>query len=109
LTVRSVFVVILLVLGVGLQALSCLGLCVMRDVHDRLHYVAPAGFGALLIAVAIVVQESFSIIGNKALATAALLVVTGPVLVHVTIRTARIREVGEWNVQSKEQIEVEER
>ena len=45
-----------------------LGLLVMRDVYDRLHYVGLAGYGALLIGIAILVRESFSLIGDKALA-----------------------------------------
>ena len=68
---RHIVVVVLLVAGVGLEAVCCLGLIVMRDVYDRLHYAAPGAFGAGLIAIAVVVQESFSLIGNKALATAA--------------------------------------
>src|SRR5205085_12298386 len=96
---RHIVLVVLLVAGVGLEAVCCLGLIVMRDVYDRLHYAAPGAFGAGLIAIAVVVQESFSLIGNKALAAAAVLVLTGPVLVHVTARTARIRDHGDWRPQ----------
>jgi multisubunit Na+/H+ antiporter MnhG subunit len=87
---------ILLVSGTALDCFAVLGLCVMRDAFDRLHYVGLAGYGALLVAVAILVRESWSLIGDKALATAAVLMIIGPVLVHVTMRSLRTRERGDW-------------
>jgi len=108
-TLRHTVVVILVLAGVGLQAICCLGLVVMRDTYDRLHYAAPGAFGVLLIAVAVVVQESFSLVGNKALATAAVLLVTGPVLIHVIARTARTRDRGDARPRAAERIQVGER
>jgi monovalent cation/proton antiporter MnhG/PhaG subunit len=93
---RHIAGTILLVAGCSLETLAVLGLVVMRDVYDRLHYVGLAGYGALLVAVGIVVRESFSLIGDKALATAAVLVILGPVLTHATARSLRIRERGDW-------------
>lgn len=87
---------VLLVSGGVLELLSVLGLCVVRDVYSRAHYVGLAGFGALLIAVAIVFRESFSVIGDKALLVGLILVMTGPVLVHTTIRSMLTREHGDW-------------
>lgn len=93
---REVVTVVLLIAGGSIELLSVIGLCAMRDVYDRLHYVGLAGFGALLISVAIVVTESFSLIGDKALLVGVVLVVTGPVLVHTTMRSMLIREHGDW-------------
>jgi monovalent cation/proton antiporter MnhG/PhaG subunit len=106
---RSVIATVLLVGGVGLQAVACLGLVAMRDSYDRLHYPAPAAFGALLVALAVVVQESFSLIGDKALVSGLFLTITGPVLVHATARMARVRQYGEWRIQADEPVEVQER
>jgi len=92
----QVIATVLLALGVVLQLFAVLGLSVMRDAFDRLHYVGMAGYGALLIAVAILVRESWSLIGDKALATGALLLLVGPLLVHTTARSLRTRERGEW-------------
>jgi multisubunit Na+/H+ antiporter MnhG subunit len=108
-TLGDVIVAALLVLGVAVQVVCFAGMLVMRNVFDRLHYVAPASFGAVLIAAAVVARESFSLIGDKALALAALLVVSGALLVHVTARTARIRTAGDWMIRDGERIEVEER
>ena len=79
-----------------LELFAVIGLVVMRDVYDRLHYVGLAGYGALLVAVAILARESFSLIGDKALATGVLLVLIGPVVVHTTARSFRTRERGDW-------------
>jgi multicomponent Na+:H+ antiporter subunit G len=98
----------LLVVGVGLVLLACLGALAMRDVYDRLHYTGSASLGALAIAAAIVARESFSLVGDKAILLAVFLLVTSPVLVSVTARAARLREHGEWSLRPDEGVEVEE-
>lgn len=86
----------MLILGVLLELFAVLGVVVMRDVYDRLHYVGVAGYGALLIGISILVRESWSLIGDKSFATGAILVVIGPVLVHTTARSFRTRKLGDW-------------
>jgi monovalent cation/proton antiporter MnhG/PhaG subunit len=93
---RQVVATVLLIAGGTIELLAVLGLCVMRDLYDRLHYVGLAGFGTLLIAVAVVFRESFSLIGDKALLVGVVLVTTGPVLAHVTMRSMLIRKRGDW-------------
>ena len=105
---RDAVVAVLLVAGLALMLLSSIGIVLMRTVFDRLHYTAPAAFGGLLVAIAIVVRESFSLIGNKSLAAGVFLVVSSTVLVHVTARAARVRELGDWRIRPGEEIEVEE-
>ncbi|HEY1568080.1 MAG TPA: monovalent cation/H(+) antiporter subunit G [Solirubrobacteraceae bacterium] len=94
--VRHAVPTVLLIAGVGLEVIAVLGVSVMRDVLDRLHYVSLAGLGALLVAISILCAESFSLIGDKALLTGALLVLAGPVLVHATARSLRARALGDW-------------
>jgi multisubunit Na+/H+ antiporter MnhG subunit len=96
---------ILLVSGLVLDAFAVLGLTVMRDSFDRVHYVGLAGYGGLLIGISILVRESWSLIGDKALATGALLVIIGPVLVHSTARSLRTRERGRWAEGIEEEVE----
>jgi multisubunit Na+/H+ antiporter MnhG subunit len=95
-SVRHTVASVLLVAGGLLEVLAVLGLCVMRDALDRLHYVGLAGFGALLIGIAILVNESFSLIGDKAVLVGVFLVTTGPVLVHATARSLLTAELGDW-------------
>jgi multisubunit Na+/H+ antiporter MnhG subunit len=87
---------VLLIAGVALQLFAVLGMVVMRNPFDRLHYVGLSGYGALLIGTSILIRESWSLIGDKALATGAVLVMVGPVLVHTTVRSLRTRAQGDW-------------
>jgi multisubunit Na+/H+ antiporter MnhG subunit len=102
---RSVVAAVLLIAGGLLEVIAVLGLCAMRDVYDRLHYVGMAGFGGLLIGAAIVVRESFSLIGDKALLVGLVLVLAGPILVQSTVRSLLIREHGDWRTQARERAE----
>jgi multisubunit Na+/H+ antiporter MnhG subunit len=99
---RTVVAVVLLIAGGLLEMIAVVGLCAMRDVYDRLHYVGVAGFGAFLVGVAIVVRESFSLIGDKALLVGVILVLAGPVLVQTTVRSLLIRELGDWRTRARE-------
>jgi multisubunit Na+/H+ antiporter MnhG subunit len=101
----QVLAAILLVAGGLLELLAVLGICVMRDAYDRLHYPGLAGFGAFLICLAVLVRESFSLIGDKALLVGVILVLTGPVLVQTTVRSLLIRELGDWRTKARERRE----
>lgn len=105
---REVPVAILLFAGVALMLLSAIGLVLMRETLDRLHYIGSAGFGALLVGIAITVEESFSLIGNKALAVGVFVLISGIVLTHVTARAVRVHELGDWRIRPDENVEVED-
>jgi len=94
---RSVVVDALLFAGVAVLLMCALGVLAMGSAYDRLHYASAAGWGAALIAGAILVRESLSLIADKALLTAAILVICEPALSHATARAGRIRERGAWN------------
>ena len=86
----SAVVVVLLVVGVAIELACCVGVLMMRDAHDKLHYIGPASIlGPIAIVAAIVMRESFSQAGIKAILTAALLIVANPVLTHATGSRAR--------------------
>ena len=102
---QAVIAVVLLIGGGLLELIAVLGICVMRDPYDRLHYVGLAGFGALLMTVAVLVRESFSLIGDKALLVGVILVLTGPVLTQTTARSLLIRELGDWRKKARERSE----
>jgi multisubunit Na+/H+ antiporter MnhG subunit len=88
--------VVLLAAGVALELVAVLGLCVMRDAYDRLHYAGLAGFGTLLVGISILSTESFSLIGDKAVATGVWVVLVGPVVIQTTVRSLRTRALGDW-------------
>ena len=99
---RAVVAIVLLIAGGLLELIAVLGLCVMRNVYDRLHYVGLAGFGGFLVGLAVLVRESFSLIGDKALLVGVVLVIAGPVLVQSTARSLLIRELGDWRAKTRE-------
>jgi len=102
---RAVVAVVLLIAGGVLELIAVLGICVMRDAYDRLHYPGLAGFGAFLIALAVLVRESFSLIGDKALLVGVILVLTSPILAQTTVRSLLIRELGDWRTKARERRE----
>jgi multisubunit Na+/H+ antiporter MnhG subunit len=94
-SVREVIADVLLALAACTVLASSVGILVMRDVYQKLHYVTPAAIVApLLVGLAILVQSGFT--ENSAETWLALVfVMTGaPYLSHATIRAARIRETG---------------
>jgi monovalent cation/proton antiporter MnhG/PhaG subunit len=105
---RDAIAYLLLGLGVTCEVIAVLGLCAMRDVYDRLHYLAPATLGALLVAAAIWMYQGPSQIALKATVVAAFALLASPALAHGTARAARISERGDWRPGREEGIEVEE-
>lgn len=89
-TVRDLLVDVFLVLGVGCQVVCCLGVVVMRNALDRLHYAAAGTtLGPIFVGVAVLIRESVSAGGLETIATVAFLFLLNPVL---TIATARAAE-----------------
>lgn len=87
---------VLLAAGMLIELISVLGICVMRDTLDRLHCVSLSSWGALLIGISILVRESFSLLGDKALLVGVLAAVLSPVMIHTTGRSYRIRTRHDW-------------
>jgi multisubunit Na+/H+ antiporter MnhG subunit len=83
-TLRDVAVDALLAAGGLLAAFGWLGVLLLRDPLDRLHYVAPAGLGGVLLAGAVLVHGGWSLIGWRAILLAAFLLVSSPGLSHAT-------------------------
>jgi multicomponent Na+:H+ antiporter subunit G len=82
---------VLVVLG------SSVGILVMRDVYQKLHFVTPAALIApLLVAIAIGIQAGWSSRTAQTWLALLCVAVAGPVLAHATIRAARIRATGDW-------------
>jgi monovalent cation/proton antiporter MnhG/PhaG subunit len=106
---RHVIAEILLWTGVAANLIAAVGVLVMRTAYDRLHFPAVAVLGAVFVAVAVVVEKSFSLVGDQALLIALFLLFASPVLSHATARAVRIAERGDWRVEEDEGIELEER
>jgi monovalent cation/proton antiporter MnhG/PhaG subunit len=81
---------VFLVLGVACQFVCCVGVVVMRDVFDRLHFAgAGTTLGPLLIGAAVLVRQTTSAAGITTILIMAAVLVLGPALVIATARAAR--------------------
>ena len=107
-SVRDVLTEVFLWLGVALLLLAAVGTVTLRNAFDRLHLPGLAAVGALCVAVAIVIEKSFSLVGDEALLTAAFLVVVSPVATHAIGRAIRIAERGDWRLGGDDHVEIED-
>jgi monovalent cation/proton antiporter MnhG/PhaG subunit len=86
----NVAVDVLLVLGVAGELLCCLGLVLVRNAYDRIHYAAAATtVPPLLILAAVLVRTHLTSGGLQAIAAVSFLVLANPMLVSATGRAAR--------------------
>jgi len=94
---RETIAAVLLFVGVGLELAAALGVAAMRGVLQRVHYTGLAMVGSIPIASAVVVRESFSLASIGPLLLCAYLLISSPVLTHVTARAAGVpdEEAGE--------------
>jgi monovalent cation/proton antiporter MnhG/PhaG subunit len=89
-TPSDLIVDVLLAVGVGAGLICCIGVLVMRNAFDRLHYsTAATTIPALLIGAAVLVRESVSAGGLETIATVALLFLLNPIVQIATARAAR--------------------
>ena len=88
---RDVVTWLLVGAGLALAALSCLGVALMRDALDRLHYAGPASLAVACLCAAVLVRGGWSLIGLRAILLAAFALATSPVLIHATARTIQLR------------------
>jgi multisubunit Na+/H+ antiporter MnhG subunit len=95
--IRVIVADVFLGLAVAVVLASAVGLLVMRDVYQKLHYVTPIALVApILVGVAVLARSGLSANSAQTWLTVAFLVIAGPFLTHATIRAARIRETGGW-------------
>jgi multicomponent Na+:H+ antiporter subunit G len=93
-SVRDVVTWVLVGAGVAFQVLVGLGVLLMRDALDRLHYVSASTLGVACVCAGVLVAAGPSLIGLKAILTAALLLVSGPVLTHATARAIHLHRAA---------------
>jgi multisubunit Na+/H+ antiporter MnhG subunit len=106
---RDIVADVLLGLAVVTVLGAAVGVLVMRDAYQKLHFVTPAALVApALVALAVLVQ--MGLVENTGETCLALLfmVITGPFLAHATIRAIRVREKGDWRLPGSGQAPGEE-
>jgi multicomponent Na+:H+ antiporter subunit G len=96
-TAKDALIGALLVLAVLVQLGCCVGLLVMPNLPDRLHFLTPASsLAPALVAGAVVAKESLDHQGIVAILVALFLMVFTPVISHATARAARVARSGDW-------------
>ena len=96
-TAREVIIDILLGLAVLIVFASSVGVLVMRDAYQKLHYVTPIAVVApVLVGLAVLVKSGFTENSVQTWLAVAFMLAGGPFLTHATIRAARIRAEGDW-------------
>lgn len=85
----GVVVAALLIGAVALQLLAALGVAIVRNPFDRLHFTTPPAFAALLVAVAVLVDVGPSIAAEKVGVLAAVVLAGSPVTVQALARATR--------------------
>ncbi len=93
----GIIIRILLYASVAIALFSTIGVLVMSNLNEKLHYLAPpATLSVFMIATAIAIEEGWSQATAKAFFCAVALALLNPVLTHATARAARVREFGHW-------------
>jgi multicomponent Na+:H+ antiporter subunit G len=95
--IGEIFTDVLAGLAAAIVLVSSVGVLVMRDVYDKLHFVTPAALVApALVTLAVLVHAGLSATTTETLLALLFLMIAGPFLSHATIRAARVREKGDW-------------
>jgi multisubunit Na+/H+ antiporter MnhG subunit len=108
--IKDVFSDVLLGLAVLIVLTSAVGVLVMRDAYQKLHFVTPAGLVApALVALAVMVQHGVYEMTGESFLALFFMIVAGPFISHATIRAIRIREKGDWRPRKSGKAPAEER
>ncbi|HTW95720.1 MAG TPA: monovalent cation/H(+) antiporter subunit G [Tepidisphaeraceae bacterium] len=108
-TFHPIITGILLGVAVGLTLICSIGVLVMRDAYQRLHFSAPVVTISMpLIVIAIFLESDDPQARIKGCLIFVLLLVMNSILTHATARAFRIREMGRFDPTPQEKIPVVE-
>ena len=108
--IKDVFSGVLLGLAVAIVLASAVGVLVMRDAYQKLHFVTPAAMVApLLVALAIAVQHGVYENTGESFLALGFMLIAGPFISHATVRAIRVRETGDWRPGRHGQAPAEEK
>jgi multisubunit Na+/H+ antiporter MnhG subunit len=96
---REIVSAVLLGLAVVIVITASVGVLLMRDPYQKLHYLTPAALVApALVALAVLVQTGLDEHSGETCLALLFMVIAGPFLSHATIRALRVREKGDWRL-----------
>jgi multicomponent Na+:H+ antiporter subunit G len=95
--IAQLVVAVLLGIAVLVTIASAVGVAVMRDPYQKLHFIAPpASLSAICVVVALFIGETQKGAAIKAALIAFLLYFLNAVITHATARAHYVREKGTW-------------
>jgi multicomponent Na+:H+ antiporter subunit G len=98
---RDIGADVLLGLAVLVVISASVGVLVMRDPYQKLHFVTPAALVApVLVALAVLVQMGLYENTGETCVALLFMVIAGPFLSHATVRAIRVREKGDWRQET---------
>ena len=99
----QILIDVLLGIGVVSAVLSCIAVLVMKDLYERLHYLAPpATITIICFTAAVIADKHLSQAGIKAVIIMIVLLLMNAVLTHATARAARVRQFKRWIADATE-------
>lgn len=94
---QSIAADVVLAIAVLLVAASSVGLLMMRDAYQKVHFVTPISLVApVFVAIAVTLRSGWSEPTGQTWLAVAVIGVAGPVLSHATVRAIRVRERSDW-------------
>lgn len=104
---HPIIIGVLVGIAVGLAIICSIGVMVMRDAFQRLHFSAVVvTFSTLLIAIAVWVEEKDPQPRIKVILIGVILFVMNSVLTSATAKAVRIQQTGHWEPHPEEKIPV---
>lgn len=95
----NVAVEVLLAIAVVSTLICCLGVLLMPEVNEKLHYPASVStVASFCILIAVVIKEGAGQAAIKVSLIFVALLIMNAVLTHATARAARIRMFGTWRM-----------
>ncbi|HSB76568.1 MAG TPA: monovalent cation/H(+) antiporter subunit G, partial [Terriglobales bacterium] len=82
---------------VATTLVCCLGIVVMKNLYERLHYMATVSTVATVaLLAAVVIEQGWGQAAVKMSLIVVVLFLMNAALTHATARAARVRELGHW-------------
>ena len=104
-TIRGITADVFLALAAAIVIISSLGVLVMRDTYQKLHFTGPAALvSPVLVTLAVWLHAGNTATTLEAMLALFFIVIASPFLTHATIRAARIRETGDWRPRRAGQV-----
>jgi monovalent cation/proton antiporter MnhG/PhaG subunit len=102
----TIAVEVLVWVTVATCLVCCLGIVVMKEFFERLHYMATVSTVATVaLLIAVVIEQGWGQAAIKMSLIVVVLFLMNAVLTHATARAARVRELGHWQPAEGEKIE----